>query len=143
MLSFKNQVLFWIIVIIPAIGIIAGYFYFQNSPVFVPNKKMIVNPEKVYIGLGCMTQTIMFLIINLPFILNSFIAYSSEPFKKKIYTNIILTVAVLGNLIAAIVIFFFPQSFPKLFFFVAIPYFEAGMVLLIVMGSLILTYIIY
>ena len=108
MLSLKNQVLFWIIVIIPAIGIIAAYFYFYNSPVFVPNSKRVVLSNKGYIGLACMTQTIMFLIMNIPLILNSFIAYSSEPFKQKIYTNITITVAIVGNLIAAIVIFFFP-----------------------------------
>jgi hypothetical protein len=143
MLSFKNQVLFWILVIIPTAGIVAGYFYFKNSPVFVPNAKRIVIPEKGYIGLACMTQTIMFLIMNLPFIMSSFIAYSSEPFKKKIYTNIVITVTIFGNLIAAIVIFFFPEKFPKLFFFVPIPYFYAGMVLLIVSAFLVLTYIVY
>lgn len=109
MLNFKNQLLFWIIVIIPAAGIIAGYFYFKSSPVFVPNTRRVVLPDKGYIGLKCMTQTIMFLIMNLPFIMNSFIAYSSAPFKKKIYTNITLMVAIFGNFIAAIVIFFFPQ----------------------------------
>lgn len=109
MLSFRNQFLFWTIVIIPTIGIIAGYFYFKNSPVFVPNKRRVVDPQKGYIGLACMTQTIVFLIVNLPYIMNSFIAYSSEPFKKKIYSNITITVTIVGNLIAAIVIFFFPQ----------------------------------
>jgi hypothetical protein len=106
MLSFRNQIIFWIIVILSSIGIIAGYFYFSSSPNFIPNQRREVLPDRGYIGLAYMTQAIIFLMLNLLFIMNSFIAYSTSPFKKKIYTNVTLTVAILGNLIAAIVIFF-------------------------------------
>lgn len=80
--------------------------------------------------------------INIPLIMNAFVCFTSEPFRKRIYDNIVLFVTLVGNIIAAMVIFFFPTSFPTNFGFVTIPTQEAGIVLLIMSASIILCFIV-
>lgn len=75
--SWRNHLLHWTNIIIPTAGFVAAYFYFQSSDVFVPNKVRVVTVEKGYLGLKCHTQTIMFLLINLPLIVNAFICFRS------------------------------------------------------------------
>ena len=82
----------------------------------------------------------MFLMVNLPYIFNAFVTYTSEPYKSKIYKNIPLFVTIVGNAVAAVVIFFYIGKFPQLFYFVSLPYFESGMVLVIMCASIILGY---
>lgn len=119
----------------------AAYFYFKSTDVYVPNKVRVVTLEKGYLGLKCQVQTIMFLLINLPFIVNAFICFRSSPFKEPIYKSKILIVTILGNLIAAIVFFFTSDTFPPLFFFVPIPATESGVMLLIMGVTLIASFL--
>jgi len=80
--------------------------------------------------------------INMPFVCNAFTCYTSKPFRKPIYDAKLFLFTIVGNLIAAIVFFFYTDHFPTLFYFVGIPHFESGMVLLISSASIILSYIV-
>jgi len=142
MLSLRNQFVYWTNVIIPAAGIIASYFFLTTSPLYVPNQKRVVTMESGYVGLKCQAQTVVFLVLNLAYIVNSFTSFTSKPYREPIYKNIPLIVTITGNLIAGIVIFFYTDQFPKTFAFVSIPQFEAGMMILIMGGALLLALII-
>lgn len=139
-LSMQNHILHWANIIFPTIGFVAAYFYFISTDIYVPNKVRVVTLEKGYLGLRCQAQTLMFLLINLPFIVNAFICFRSNPFREPIYKSKILIVTILGNLIAAIVFFFTADTFPPLFFFVSIPATESGVALLIMGVALIASF---
>ena len=42
MLSMRNTVVYWSNVIFPSAGIIAGFYYFKSTDIFVPNAKRTV-----------------------------------------------------------------------------------------------------
>lgn len=131
MLSFRNQLMYWTVVILMNAGMVGGYFYFTSSPNFIANTKRVVTFEQGYIGIFCQTQAILFVLINIIYSANGVVCYTSYPFRKKIYTNIPLFVTIVGNFIAGVFFFFYTDKFPKLFYFVDLPKFEAGISLLI------------
>lgn len=83
------------------------------------------------------TNTIMYLLINLPLIINAFITYRSYPFKCKFYQNIPLLVLFMLNIVAAIVFFFTTAYMLGIFYVLPIPYEQSGICLLIMMVCLI------
>ncbi len=129
-------------IIFPTIGLCSGYFYFKSSDNFMPNLNRVVTTGTGYNGILCHTQTIVWLMINLPFIANSFTCYTSAPFKKHFFTNIPLAILAIGNLIAAIAFFFVHSKFPSNFSFVYIPNSDTGVVLLLMSVSLIICYLL-
>jgi hypothetical protein len=84
----------------------------------------------------------MYLLINLPLIVNVFTIYRSYPFKSKFYQNIPLLVLFILNIIAAIALFFTTAYMTKIFYVVSIPFEKSGICLLIMMVCLIVCYIL-
>jgi len=106
MMSLENHIIYWANIILPTAGFCAAYFYFQQTAAFVPNGLPIVDSIKGYLGLKCTTNTIVWLMINLPFIVNALCIYNSIPFKCQFFSNLPLLITFVCNLAPAIVFFF-------------------------------------
>jgi hypothetical protein len=87
LMSLENHIIYWANIVFPTIGYFAGYYYFYFSSAFQhnPNPAPLVTIESGYTGVLCYTNTIVWLLINIPFICNAFVIYRSYPFKCRIY----------------------------------------------------------
>lgn len=128
--------------ILPTVGFIGAYFYYYESGLFKSNNNPIVTLADGYKGLVCQTNTIMYLLINLPLIVNVFTIYRSYPFKCKFYQNIPLFVLFVLNIIAAIAFFFITAKLSNIFGILSINLEQSGICLLIMMVCLIVCYIL-
>lgn len=94
-----NHFRFWGSLVIATCGLIAGYFYFRSTAVFMPNSNPVVvqkwNPQTY-------TATCMFLLILPPFAIYSLFFYIGEPWKQKIYKNWILFPLIILNLCSTV-----------------------------------------
>jgi cation-transporting ATPase 13A3/4/5 len=129
MMSLENHIIYWANIIFPTAGFCAAYFYFYNSPAYIPNPLQVVSALKGYLGVKCTTTTILWLMINIPFILNAFFIYNSFPFKCGFFSNILLMVLFVANLIPAIVFFFVTGLVTSGLALVSIPNEQTGGVL--------------
>lgn len=139
LLSAHNHVIYWANIIFPTIGFIAGYFYFTNTTAFIKNPSPVVDPSKGYHTVND-TATIVWLMINIPLILNAFLVYTSEPFKVRFFRNIPLLVLVTANLAAAIAFFFTTSSLLYKLALLPIPVDNAGIVLAIMLSAMLLSF---
>lgn len=141
MMSLENHVIYWANIILPTAGFCAAYFYFYNTSAYIANPLQTMSALKGYLGLKCTTNTIIFLLINIPLILNAFIIYNSLPFKRRFYTNILLMIVFVANLFPAIVFFFVTGLVTSGLGLVSIPNEQTGGVLGIMGFFMVVSYI--
>lgn len=79
--------------------------------------------------------TVVWLLINIPFIINAFAIYTGEPFKIPFYKNILLDIFLIGNLVPMIVFFFKTASLLKTLGLRALSNNVAGAILGISLGA--------
>ena len=117
-LGLINHLRYWGNVIIPSVGLVAGYFYLINSENFVPNE----NPVVTEAGFSTLNQsaTMMLLMVLIPFTFNGLFLYISKPWKVKIYKNYPLFILILLNLISSIMLFYLTPYMTEAFFTVVI-----------------------
>jgi hypothetical protein len=113
--------IYWSNIVFPTIGFFAAYYFFYFTEIFRNNSITLVTMEAGYTGVLCHTNTIVWLLINIPFVFNAFIIYRSEPFKCKIYDNLPLFILLILNVIAAIAFFFLTSGLSKTFGLLSIP----------------------
>ena len=92
-------------------------------------------------GLNCHTNTVVWLLINIPFITNIYIIYRSAPFKCKIYENVPIKVLTIVNAALPILFFFITSKLSGAFGLIEIPAYQSGIVLLIMGIAAIVSYI--
>jgi hypothetical protein len=102
-------------------GFFAGYYYFFFSSAYQHNPNPVVTIDGGYVGMICSTNTILWLLINIPFVCMVAVIYRSHPFKGKIYENWPITAIAIANLIAGIAFFFITSKLGKMFGLVSIP----------------------
>jgi len=115
-MSLENHIIYWANIFFPTIAFVAGYFYLIKTDKFAGNLNQNVTMASGYIGIKCHTSTIVWLMINLPFIANAFFIYNSKPFKCSFHKNIPLLITTIVNLAAAIAFFFIIPKFPANFY---------------------------
>lgn len=133
--------IYWSNIIFPTIGFFAGYYYLYTSEVFLNNPYPSVTASGGYLGLKCHTNTIVWLLINIPFITNIYVIYRSAPFKCKIYENLPILALTIVNAALAILFFFITSKLSNAFGLIEIPAYQSGIVLLIMGISAIASYI--
>jgi hypothetical protein len=106
--SLRNHLIYWANVIIPTVGLVLGFIYFKTTDSYIPNPSPFVTLQGY--PFFCTINTIVFLMHNLPDIINVFSIYSSDPFKCPFYKNIPLLVLFALNIVAAVVFFFITPS---------------------------------
>ncbi len=69
--------IYWSNIIFPTIGFFAAYYYFYFTDVFRSNTNTEVTVGGGYSGVLCHTNTVVWLLLNIPFVFNAFIIYRS------------------------------------------------------------------
>lgn len=109
-MGLENHLVFWISCAILTAAQVASYFYYYNTPDFVPNSQPSATFSSGWNGV-CKSATINFLITVLEFSVLPFFIFRSSPWKEPIYKNWPLTVLILINIALIIPIYFFTSSF--------------------------------
>jgi hypothetical protein len=86
-------------------GIIAGYYYFYCTDEYVSNPDKIVSFLKGFEA-NTKSTTIVFLMMNVAFILTPAILHRNSPWKQPLYKNLWLLILTILNMIIIIAIFF-------------------------------------
>lgn len=132
-MGLENHLVFWLSCLIFIAGQVSSYFFYYNSPDFVPNPQHSATFSSGFNGL-CKSSTINFLMSVLFYSSLPLFVYRSSPWKEPIYKNIPLISLVLINIFLIIPIYFFTSQLSFLDL-QPIGIYYAGIILAIIGGS--------
>ena len=140
-MSLHNHLVYWGNMIISTLGVVAGYFYYIYTDEYEPNEK----PEATVLnGFNSKTHTatIIFLMVLLPFNFNALFIYSSTPWKERFFGNFLFSFMLILNISIAGLFFFITRLIAKTFELEPISPFHS-LILLSIMGGTVLLSFIY
>ena len=110
LLDLENHLVYWGTMIIYGAGLVGSYVYFTNSGDFDPNTdhKTIKFPDGWY-G-ETQSSTVNFITSIIVFALLPLAIYRSSPWKLPIWTNLPVTIVVIGNILLILPISFFTSN---------------------------------
>lgn len=110
MMGLHNHLMFWGNLIIPFAGILGSWFYYKNTPEYLPNPKPTISIANGGFNSKNHCTTLIFILIILTSACNGFIIYRSKPWRERFFRNYLFTLLIFSNLIIALAFAFLTEQ---------------------------------